>query len=73
MKMKKPSRCRNKIAPYMAMTRKRSSGVMAMNDCLIMTEMRGFDATVSAAMNCSPRLAGPRGKRTRIPDESIRA
>ncbi len=75
MKTKKPwSRCRNKIAPYMkAMTRTRSWGVMAMNDCLIMPEMRGFDATVSVAMNCSPRLAGPRGERTRIPDESIRA
>ena len=50
----------------MAMTRKRSSGVMAVNDCLIMTETPGLRATVSVAMNGSPRLAGPRAERPRI-------
>ena len=47
----------------MAMTRKRSWGDMAVNDCLIMTETPGFRAMVSVAMNRSPQLAGPRGER----------
>ena len=52
----------------MAMTRTRSWGVIAVNDCRIMTETPGFDATVSVAMNCSLQPEGPRGERPRIPD-----
>ena len=57
----------------MAITRKRSWGDMAVNDCLIMTETPGFPAMVSVAMNGSPQLAGPRGERPRIPNEFFRA
>jgi hypothetical protein len=51
----------------MPMTRKRYSGVMALNDCLIMVVKRTFGAPVAVAMACSPHLAGPRGGRPRIP------
>ena len=42
----------------MPMTRKRSWGVMALNDCRNMADMRSFGATVSVAMACSLSCRG---------------
>jgi hypothetical protein len=48
--MKNPSRCSPAITPYIAVTRVRSAGVIAVNDCRTIAPMRGDPDTVKPDM-----------------------
>src|ERR1700677_322937 len=58
MNTKNPIACSARMTPYMPMTRQRSSGVMALNDCRSMLRMpgRAWGAIVPAVKGLTPQF-----------------